>query len=81
MKFKIVTALILSLLPFANGHDKSKCVENGKYDNDCCAIKGSARCKDGYKLSWGKVCYDGGSWKAHSYFCNAPASPQYRSAM
>jgi hypothetical protein len=32
------------------GHNPSKCVENKKFDGDCCAIKGTAECKDGYKF-------------------------------
>ena len=51
-------------------HDPTKCLENGRFDNDCCALKGTAKCKDNYKfVETEKVCHDGGSWKAYSYKC------------
>ena len=52
------------------------CLENGRFDNDCCAVKGSAKCKGNHTLEWAnngtKVCFDGGSWKAYNYFCRPP---------
>lgn len=31
----------------AAGHNPSKCLENGGFDNDCC-VYGTAACKDNY---------------------------------
>ena len=54
--------------PAAARHDKSKCRENGRFDNDCCALKGTESCADGFaKMGSDHVCYDGGSWRAYSY--------------
>merc|ERR1719329_213043 len=57
-----------------NPHDASKCLENGKFDNDCCALQGTSSCEAGFTMSMGDtVCFDGGSWKAYSYTCTDPA--------
>ena len=54
-------------------HDPSKCRENGGWDNDCCALEGTASCADRFEMDFTKdVCYDGGDWKAYSYFCYPP---------
>ena len=78
MNFKMVTkAALLLMLPLAlaGSHDPSKCLENGKFDNDCCAIRGTESCGGGYLKTWSNtVCYDGGSWKAHSYTCEGKSS-------
>jgi hypothetical protein len=52
-------------------HDPSKCRENGRFDNDCCAIRGTESCADQFtKIDTGRVCYEGGSWRAHNYECH-----------
>ena len=44
-------------------HDASKCRENGGFDNDCCALEGTASCADGFEMDFtSDVCYDGGFW-------------------
>ena len=68
--FTVAALLMVQPLALAAKHDPSKCLENGKYDNDCCAIRGTESCKDSYLKTMGNnVCYDGGSWKAYSYTC------------
>lgn len=52
------------------GHNPKKCFENGQWDNDCCAVKGTGECIDNYKFVDSQdVCYDGGDWKAYRYLC------------
>jgi len=42
-------------------HDKSKCLEKGEPDEDCCALRQDVSCADGYQLKFtGKKC---GDWK------------------
>ena len=41
-------------------HDPSRCLENGVYDNDCCAVKGYGYCFGNSAQLWGDMCYDGG---------------------
>ena len=50
-------------------HDATKCFENNKYDNDCCAVKNQNACIDNYFVGWGEVCYEGNGWTAHKYTC------------
>ena len=50
---------VLALLGPVSAHDASQCRENGKFDNDCCAIKGTAMCDGGLALNWGDVCFEG----------------------
>lgn len=46
------------------------CMENGKEDDDCCAIKGTWDCKDGYRLiDPNTVCWQGDHWTAYNYKC------------
>eukprot|EP00427_Karlodinium_veneficum_P062884 CAMPEP_0169327470 /NCGR_PEP_ID=MMETSP1017-20121227/12069_1 /TAXON_ID=342587 /ORGANISM="Karlodinium micrum, Strain CCMP2283" /LENGTH=1703 /DNA_ID=CAMNT_0009422279 /DNA_START=313 /DNA_END=5422 /DNA_ORIENTATION=+ len=40
--------------------ERSKCLENGGLDEDCCAPPSSASCVDGYRYSQGEVC--AGAW-------------------
>ena len=52
------------------GHNPSACVENKGFDNDCCAIKGTAECKSDFKfVDTDIVCWDGGDWQAFNYYC------------
>ena len=76
MNFKMVTkAAVLLMLPLALAqHDPSKCLERGKFDNDCCAseLSGPASCADGYIYKKGEPC----SWATHAntYTCTKPTS-------
>ena len=65
-KIYLLATLHLVLI---QGHDSSKCLENGNFDNDCCAIKGSAVCKDDHVLRWGEPCYVSSAWSAIRYTC------------
>lgn len=52
------------------GHNPSKCVENKGFDGDCCAVKGTAECKSGFKfVDTDIVCWDGGDYQAFNYYC------------
>jgi hypothetical protein len=55
-------------------HDRSKCRENGGFDNDCCAGLGASSCADGYTHVQGESCYQN---IAFSYFCVPPGSNTY----
>lgn len=68
---RLTSFAVLAILG-VSAHDASKCRENGKFDNDCCAIKGTAKCAGDLALHWGSVCYKGNGWTAYSYFCNDP---------
>ena len=48
------------------------CLENGGYDNDCCAIVGTAVCKNNFELTWGEPCYVADTWTAIKYTCTPP---------
>ena len=66
---RLTNFAVLAMLG-VSAHDASQCRENGKYDNDCCAIKGTAQCAGGLAVSWGAACYKGKGWTAFSYYCN-----------
>ena len=57
--------------PYPDNHDKSKCIENGRPDPDCCAVKGTAKCDGSWDLKWLKQCTPGS--KAYRYACQPPA--------
>ena len=68
---RLTNFAVLAILG-VSAHDASQCRENGKFDNDCCAVKGTAQCAGDLALSWGDVCYKGDGWTAFSYFCDDP---------
>jgi len=48
-------------------------MESGRYDENCCAIKGTASCKDEYELNFlTKTCFDNGETVAHFFECLSP---------
>lgn len=50
--------------------DKSACLENGKYDDDCCAKPDEGTCKAGYtKVMSGTYCSLGWLQQYHEYTC------------
>ena len=52
------------------GHDKTKCLEQGEYDRDCCGFEEAIACADGYVLVLaGTSCWG----KNRDYRCMAPA--------
>ena len=58
----------------------SKCLEwdegqqRAKFDEDCCAIKGTAWCDSNFVLEWSDdVCFKYGDITAHSYSCYDPS--------
>ena len=68
-KFFYLFAASQKQVYMVEGHDPSKCLEHGKFDNDCCAIKGSAVCEDDHVLRWGEPCYVSSAWSAIRYTC------------
>lgn len=68
---RLTSFAVLAILG-VTAHDASQCRENGGFDNDCCAIVGTAKCDNGLSLTWGDVCYPGQGWTAYSYYCNDP---------
>jgi hypothetical protein len=56
-------------------HDPSKCRENGRFDNDCCAGKEQSACADGYQhVATGQSCWQN---IAFSYYCVPARSNTY----
>jgi len=56
--------------------DPSKCRENGSFDNDCCALKGTNSCADNYEMEQTEhVCYQGAGFTAYTYHCLEPDTP------
>ena len=53
--------------------DPKKCREHGRFDNDCCAIKGTNTCADHYTMEQtDHVCYKNEKFTAYSYHCLKP---------
>ena len=50
-------------------HDRTKCWENGNFDSDCRATRGSASCRDDFTMSFTTTC-DGN--RACDYYCMPP---------
>jgi len=54
-------------------HHPGKCMEQGRFDENCCAIKGTASCRDEYELNWlTRTCFDNGQTVAHFFECLPP---------
>lgn len=51
-------------------HNSSKCLENGEFDSDCCAIADTFECADGYQVR--NVGFCGGEHESVQYECTAP---------
>jgi len=61
-------------------HDAGKCLENGEFDNDCCAVERAAGCVEGYQYHAGYVCWATETYTAVRSFCvpvdeNNPETP------
>jgi hypothetical protein len=53
--------------------DPSKCREHGRFDNDCCALKGTNTCADHYQMEQTQhVCFRNSQFTAYSYHCLKP---------
>ena len=76
---KIVSFCALSAL--VRAHDADKCLENGRFDDDCCAAAGHAACKDDYQLTWGTTCYLSTEITAYNYYCDVKAPPIKKSTI
>ena len=51
---RLTSFAVLAILG-VTAQDASQCRENGGFDNDCCAIVGTAKCDNGLSLTWGDV--------------------------
>jgi len=53
--------------------DPKQCREHGRFDNDCCAIKGTNTCAKGYTMEQtDKVCFRNSQFVAYRYNCLVP---------
>jgi hypothetical protein len=54
-------------------HDPTACMEDGSFDDDCCAIRGSGSCAEGHTfVGSNELCFIG-PWKPYKYKCTAPS--------
>ena len=61
-----LTSFAIVAILGVTSHDASQCLgsvekilENGKFDNDCCAVMAVATCDNGFSLTQGDICYPG----------------------
>lgn len=53
--------------PFRRAPDATRCRENGKRDDDCCAMPGQGHCADGFTYYKGNVCWETGAVRTLCY--------------
>ena len=72
----LFTSSLLTLVPpldlnaAPKGHDPSKCKEDGKKDDDCCALKGHESCASGFRVQRSNhACFKDAKFTAYNYYC------------